>query len=126
MKKVTRDIDLTRAQDLLERVPRARIVYANGQDPQAQPVTLVWRDGRYLVGFSNDTKYLPNPGQEIVLLVDEGVYYFDLRAIYIRGNVRPVDVPMDKNGEYTWFEVEAFKITAWDYGAMREVSDESR
>ena len=36
---------------------------------------------------------LPAPGQEIVLLVDEGIYYFDLRAIYIRGTVQPGPPP---------------------------------
>ncbi len=124
MKQVTRDIDLGSARDLLERVPRARLAFANHQGPQAQPVSFVWQDGRYLVGIRKGSQHLPSPGQEVALLIDEGVYYFDLRAVYIRGQVQPVAAPSDAQDECTWFEVAASKTVAWDYGSMRVVRDE--
>ncbi len=93
MKQVTRNIDPSRAQDLLERVPRACICFASDQGPQAQPIIMLWREGRYLAGIPRDAGRQPVPGQEVVLLIDEGIYYFDLRAIYIRGQVQPTEAP---------------------------------
>ena len=109
MKRVTRNIDPGCGRDLLERVPRACIAFASDHGPQAQPIVLVWHDGRYLAGIP----------------IDEGVHYFDLRAIYIRGLVEPAEAPGGAPAGRTWFEVVPLKTVAWDYGALREVRDES-
>jgi hypothetical protein len=125
MKRVTRNIDPGSARDLLERVPRACIAFANDYGPQAQPIVLVWHGGRYLVGIPEDADRRPSSDQEVVLLIDEGVHYFDLRAIYIRGQVKPAEAPRGAPAGHTWFEVFPLKTVAWDYGTLREVRDES-
>ncbi len=76
MKWVTRNIDPNYVQDLLERVPRACISFACDHGPQAQPIVLVWHDGRYLAGIPLAADRCPSSGQEVVLLIDEGVYFF--------------------------------------------------
>jgi hypothetical protein len=124
MKQITRNIDFNAAHDLLERVPRACIAFAHDDGPQSQPVALVWRDNRYLVGMPQTVGLQPDSGQEVVLLLDEGVYFFDLRAIYIRGHVQPAEIPIDAPAEHTWFELLPIKTAAWDYGTLREVNDE--
>ena len=124
MKQVTRNIDPDSAQDLLQRVPRACIAFAHEDGPQAQPVTLVWRNNRYFTGIPGLVKHLPSSGQEVVLLVDEGVYFFDLRAIYIRGQIQPAQDPMGGSTGHIWFEVIPAKTIAWDYGTLHEVDDE--
>ena len=80
MKRVTRDIDPGCARDLLERVPRACLSFACNQEPEVLPVAVRWQDGRYLVGVPEHASCRPETGQEAVLLVDEGSYFFDLRA----------------------------------------------
>jgi hypothetical protein len=125
MKRVTRNIDPGCARNLLERVPRACICFACAQGSQAQPVMLVWHDDRYLAGIPEQTEPRPGLGQEVVLLVDEGVYFFDLRAIYIRGRVKPAEAPRNVPAGRIWFEVVPLKMVAWDYGTLREVRDES-
>jgi hypothetical protein len=125
MKQVTRNIDPSSAQDLLERVPRACICFASDQGPQAQPVAMFWHEGRYLAGIPGDAGRLPGSGQEVVLLVDDGIYYFDLRAVYIRGQAKPAEAPMGAPAGCTWLEVVPIKTVAWDYGMLREVRDES-
>jgi hypothetical protein len=125
MKQVTRNIDLESARDLLERVPRACLCYADDQGPQAQPIALVWRDGRYLAGIPRAAGTHPSSEQEVVLLVDEGVHFFDLRAIYMRGHLAPADTPREARTDLTWFELLPSKTVAWDYGMMREVKDET-
>ncbi len=124
MKRVTRNIDPRSARDLLERVPRACLSFASDHGPQAQPIVLVWQDDRYLVGLPLDADRQPGSGQEVVLLIDEGVYFFDLRAIYIRGQVKQASAPRGAPSSRTWFEVVPLKAVAWDYGTLREVRDE--
>ncbi len=124
MKRVTRNIDPGNARDLLERVPRACLSFACDDGPHAQPIVLVWHEERYLAGIPENVDRQPAPDQEVVLLVDEGIYWFDLRAIYIRGQVKPAEAPRGAPGGRTWFELIPSKTVAWDYGALREVSDE--
>jgi hypothetical protein len=124
MKRVIRDIDPASARDLLERVPRACLCFASDHGPEAQPIVLVWHDGRYLAGIPLDADRQPSAGQEVVLLIDEGVHYYDLRAIYIRGRMKPAEAPRGAPASRTWVEVIPFKTVAWDYGMFREVSDE--
>ncbi len=124
MKQVTRNIDPNSARDLLERVPRACIAFAYDNVPQAQPVVLHWREPQYLIGIPQSALHRPNQGQEVVLLVDEGIYYFDLRAIYIRGILQLAQQTSDTTPGYTWFEIIPSTIVAWDYGTMHEVDDE--
>lgn len=126
MKRVTRNIDLTTAQDLLERVPRACLCYAGEDGPQAQPIRLLWHDNRYLIGFPTHISR-PALDQEAVLLIDEGVHYFDLRALYIRGKVRASAAPPQAAADkLAWLEIIPLKVVAWDYGAFHEVQDEQR
>src|SRR5512146_1772345 len=126
MKSVTRDIDPSLAPALLERVPRACLSYAGAHGPRLLPVGVLWQNGRTLVSLPADAGERPEPGQEVVLLVDEGIYYFDLRAIYIRGRAQPAETPAELRSvgapsKSTWFEVVPAKTVAWDYGSMREV-----
>jgi hypothetical protein len=125
MKRIIRDLDPGRARDLLERVPRACLAFAGEHGPQAQPIVLVWQANRYLVGIPERANPHPAAGQEVVLLVDEGVYFFDLCAIYVRGQAQPIDAPQTAPAGHVWFEVLPTKTVAWDYGTLREVDDAS-
>lgn len=125
MKPVTRDVDPDQMKDLLQRVPRACLSFAGSQGPQAQPVGLRWQEDRYLVSLPAGVEDQPVPGQEVVLLVDEGIYYFELRAIYIRSHLRDAEVPVDAPAGQKWFELLPSKTVAWDYGRLREVGDAS-
>jgi hypothetical protein len=111
VKKVTRDIDPVQAQDLLERVPRACLAFAGADGPQLYPVDLAFQEGRYRVRLPIPVQDLTSA--EAVLLVDDGIYYFDLRAVYIRGELR-------LEGS-DWFELIPSKTVAWDYGTLRVV-----
>ena len=124
MKQITRNIDLNSAHDLLKRVPRACIAFAHDSGPQAQPVALVWQDNRYFVGIPETVDHQLGSGQEVVLLVDEGIYFYDLRAIYIRGNVQRAEAPTATHPGHFWYELVPTKTVAWDYGTLHEVNDD--
>jgi hypothetical protein len=125
MKQVTRDIDPTQAQDLLARGARACLAFASPQGPQVLPVRLLWQEHRYLVSLPLGAAPQPLAGQEAVLLVDDGIYYFELRALYIRGATQPLLAPQGTADDRIWFELQAQKTVAWDYGALREVKNGS-
>jgi hypothetical protein len=86
---------------------------------------LLWQHGRYLVGLLADAGHQPGSGQEVVLLIDEGVRFFDLRALYIRGLLKQASAPSEAPAaNCTWVEVVPLKTFAWDYGMLREVRDD--
>lgn len=125
MKRTTLNVDPVEARDLLERVPRACLAFTCDEYPCSEPVTVLVEDDRYLVGIPSRAARRPTVGDEVVLLIDAGLYYFDLRAIYIRGHVAPVDIAVDAPGETLWFAVQPTRTVAWDYARIRRVDDES-
>ena len=68
----------------------------------------------------------PGPGQEVVLLIDEGVHFFRFRAIYIRGQMEPAEELREAPAGQTWFEMVPLQTVAWDYGTLHEVREEAR
>jgi len=99
--------------------------FAHGTRSMAKPVAARFVDGRYLVGVDSNARQRPVPGEEVILLVDEGAYFFDLRAIYVRGRVQPVERPEGLPDRLRWFEVEPTRKAAWDYGRLREADDDA-
>ncbi len=126
MKRITRNIDPADAQDLLERAPRACLAFAGDDGPYALAIAFVWRDGRCFAGIAATENLQTVADQEVVLLIDEGVQFFDLRAIYIRGRMQPGEAPRGAPAGRTWFDVLPLKTVAWDYGTLREASDDDR
>jgi hypothetical protein len=121
MHRVTRNIEPTEARDLLERVPRASVSFASEEGPCAEPATFSCTNERYLAAIASNATRRPAVGQEVVLLIDEGVHFFDLRAIYVRGVVEPVEGA--ERDDLFWFSVTPTKVVAWDYGRLREEDD---
>lgn len=55
-------------------------------------------------------------GREVVVLVDDGPWWFRLRGASFRGVAR-----RDGEGEgAVWWTMEPRRILAWDYGTVRE------
>ena len=125
MKRITLNIDPVEARDLLERVPRACLAFVSDQGPQVELVPVLFKDDRYLVGMPSSAASHPTAHEEVVLLVDDGVLFFDLRAIYVRGHVQPLGSVEGLAGDFFWFAVQPTRTVAWDYARMREVDDES-
>jgi hypothetical protein len=125
VKRITLNVDPMEARDLLERVPRACVSFVSDEGPQAELVTVLFKDDRYLVGMPSSAASHPTVDEEVVLLVDDGVLFFDLRAIYVRGHVQPLGEVEGMAGDLSWFEIEPTRTVAWDYGRIREVDDES-
>jgi hypothetical protein len=58
----------------------------------------------------------------VKLQIDDGMYYFDMRGIWIRGRARfSEERPKGGSPGLNWFQLAPEKLVAWDFGAMREV-----
>jgi hypothetical protein len=126
-KRITLNVDIEEVRDLLERVPRACVAFVTEAGPHVEPVTVVCKDDRFFVGLSPNAVMHLRGQTEAVLVIDDGLQFFDLRAVYVRGYLHPRD-GMEDNGnradDYVWFVIGPTRTVAWDYARIREVADE--
>ena len=115
-RRVTVKVPLEESLDLLERPARACLSFTSEGQPRIEPVHLRYENDRYLVGIEPNAER-PDASAEVVLVVDEGVLFFKLRAVYVRGIARPI--PPSQQDRLHWIEVEATRISSWNYGRMR-------
>jgi hypothetical protein len=110
VKQVTRTVELEDLHDLIAAPKHAHLAYVADGAPEAVRVA-ARRDGeRWLVTLPPGTA-IPD-GARVVLLLDDGDFYFELRGIRVRGTLRDA-------GDGTR-EVVPEKIITWDYGSMRK------
>jgi hypothetical protein len=111
-KRITRTVELADLRDLIEAPEQAHLAYVVDGAPEAVRVAMR-RDGeRWLITLPAGTS-IPD-GARVVLLLDDGVFYFELRGVRVRGTLRDC--------RDSTHEVVQEKITTWDYGAMREAA----
>ena len=116
MEGVTNRIPFEEEADLLASARACVAVVVDGA-PRVEPAVVRFRDGRFLVGVDRSA---PVEGvQEATLVVDEGVRFFDLRAVYVRGTPTPIAVEDHADDVRLWFEIEPSTVTCWDYGRLR-------
>jgi hypothetical protein len=110
MKQITRAVELEDLRDLVEAPSSAYLAYVADGAPEAVRVTSR-RDGeRWLVTLPPGTSI--SDGARVVLLIDDGEFYFELRGIRVRGTLGDAGDGMR--------EVVPEKIITWDYGSMRK------
>ena len=117
-KHVTRDVDPAAVGDLRDRPPRATVAFADGDAVDLLPATARFSSGAYqfavLANVSPDLSH-----REVVLVIDDGPYWFELRGISVRGTAEHPVVAAGAGG-LVWYAIDARRILAWDYGAIRE------
>lgn len=91
-------MSLADVEDLLSRPARAAIAYVGPDGPECAPV-VVRRDEAIRIGM--DPGAVPTTGapERVVLVVDDGGYWFDLRAAVWRGVVAPEDDGRGRSSE---------------------------
>jgi hypothetical protein len=110
MKEITRTVALDDLSDLIDAPPSAYLAYVADGAPDAVRVTTRRDAERWLVTLPPGTS-IPDGGR-VVLLIDDGEFYFELRGVRVRGTLRDA-------GDGTR-EVVPEKMVTWDYGAMRK------
>jgi hypothetical protein len=110
VKQITRTVAVEELRGLLDGTFGAYLGYVADGEAEAVRVT-ARRDGaRWLVELPPAVRL--DDGARVVLLVDDGEFYFELRGVRVRGTLR------ESGGGAC--EVVPEKIVTWDYAAMRE------
>ena len=112
--------------DLADDAPRAHLAFVEGNRAEVEPVVTRRVAGQQLVAVPGGARRLD--GREVHLVRDDGQYWFELRALAVRGVLRAIPAPDDSGrggGEpIAWFHLEPGRTVAWDYGQLREADDE--
>jgi hypothetical protein len=118
---VTRDVEPSTLRDLLERPPRATVALVDHDHADVLPVRARYRVDTYRFGVLPEIATdLEN--REVVLVMDDGPYWFELRGISVRGVARRIDrAEPGETDALAWYVIEPRRILAWNYGAIREV-----
>ncbi|HZR81997.1 MAG TPA: hypothetical protein VFD92_12950 [Candidatus Binatia bacterium] len=112
---VTRDVELGAVRDLLVRPTRASITFLDGDTVAIVPARVRFVDDRPLVRLPADGPDLS--GREVVVLTDDGPWWFHLRGASFRGTAaRDEEEP-----GFVWWAIALRRTLSWDYGAVREV-----
>jgi hypothetical protein len=104
-------------EDLLSGPARAAVAYTGPDGLESVPV-VVRRDDGLHVGLDPDAIARTDAPERVVLVVDDGAYWFELRAAVWGGTVA-----VEGNDEgLVWFRLDPVRFVAWDYGRLREES----
>ena len=118
---VTRDVEVAALADLVENPPRATLAFVDRGAIQVLPVTARLAAGRHLFSLP----FEPSPdleGLEVVLVIDDGWYWFELRGMSVHGTAKRVDpATAEASRSQPWYAIEPRRLLAWDYGTIREV-----
>jgi len=119
-KRVIRDVDPAAVGDLLDHPPRATVAFVDRGVVDLLPVRVRCGADSYRFGVAAD----PSPdlaGREVVLVLDDGPFWFELRGISVRGVATRVDPPEPQATErLAWYAIAPRRVLAWDYGTIRE------
>ena len=116
---VTRDVAPDALRDLLDRPPRATVAFVDAGVPDALAARANLSAGRHLFALADTAPALE--GREVVLLVDDGPYWFELRGVSVRGIAMRAAAPPDDDAPgLAWYAIDVRRVLAWDYGAIRE------
>ena len=117
-KSVTRAVEPSELGDLLEDPPRATVAFVESSAVDILPVRARCSADAHVFGVA--AAMPPDlDGQEVVLVIDDGPYWFELRGISVRGVARRVE-SADAADHLAWYAIEPRRVLAWDYGAIRE------
>jgi len=118
--RVTRDVEPSALRDLTDDPPRATVAFVDHDTVELLPVKVGARGGVQLFGIvpAGDPDL---EGREVVLLMDGGSYWFELRGVSVRGVAARADSPEGEAAEgLRWYAVVPRRVLAWDYASIRE------
>lgn len=118
--RVSRDVELAAVRDLLERPPRATVAFVDGSAATVLPARVHVDGDRWLFAVPGDATPVLDR-REVVLVIDDGRYWFQLRGVSMRGIASRAGAPAGgATPQRAWYAVETRRVLAWDYGALRK------
>ena len=108
--KFTRTAGEQQLRDLVERPPQAHLVFVRAGRAEALPVTAA-RDGEAWLIRAPEVV----PAGRAMLLIDDGIAWFDLRGLRYPGRIEP-PAPGEAHQRFV-----PERAIGWDYGSLRPV-----
>jgi hypothetical protein len=105
--RTTRDVTPAEVADVVADPRRATVTFIDDGKPAIVPVRARREGDRWR--FAAAAPALDD--HEVVLLLDDGDWWFELRGVSVRGVAR-----RDGDG---WYTVELRRVLAWSYGSLR-------
>lgn len=97
---------------------RAAVAFDHDDRVDALPARVVAGDGGLRVGLATGAVPADAAFDRVALILDDGSFWFELRAVNLRGRMVP-SAEKATDG-LTWFDFELRRATGWDYGTLRE------
>jgi len=122
---VTQRVSLEEIEEVLPKHARAAVAFAGPDGPECVPV-LVRRDGDLQIGLYRAGLSTAGWPDRLVLVVDDGHYWFELRAAVWRGTVTFADedgTGASGDDGLVWLRFQPLSVVAWDYARLREESE---
>ncbi|OLL16710.1 MULTISPECIES: hypothetical protein [unclassified Rhodococcus (in: high G+C Gram-positive bacteria)] len=103
---------------------RAAVAFDDAGAVTALPARVRRRDGELWVGVPRES-VPPSAGLDrVTVLLDDGEFWFELRAVNWRGRLAAADAPApDGREDLAWFVFTSRRATAWDYATLHEERD---
>lgn len=105
----------------------ARAAIALDRDGSADPLPALHRryDDEHWVGVAREALPDVDTFERAVLVVDDGQWWFELRAVTWRGRVERAGAPpFEGSTDLVWLRFEPRGAIAWDYGQLHEAPEE--
>jgi hypothetical protein len=116
-RRVIRDVEPEALSDLRDSPRRASVAFRNDDAVDILPVRARCGAGAYEFGVSAEAA--PDlTHREVVLVIDDGPYWFQLRGLSVRGVVERLEGAATDG--LAWYAITVARVLAWDYGALRE------
>ncbi|MEE2032439.1 hypothetical protein [Rhodococcus chondri] len=109
----------------LERRGRAAVAFACAGRVEVLPARVVRNGDDLAVGLR--ARFVPADAvfDRITLILDDGTFWFELRAVNQRGRLDPITTPPPGMSEQLrWFAFHPTRASAWDYSTLHEEHDE--
>ncbi len=117
-RRVIRDVDPEAVRDLLEHPPRATVAYVADGTVSVAPARARGAGGTHR--FAVAAGAAPDlDGREVVLVGDDGPFWFQLRGLSVRGIAR-AEASSEPSPDLVWYVIDPRRVLAWDYATLRE------
>jgi hypothetical protein len=117
--RITRDVEPAAVRDLLEHPPRTTVAFVDGDAVRLVPARAHVSADAYRFGVAAGAA-VDLHDREVVLVIDDGQYWFELRGISVRGVATRVDRGGGEERHLAWYAIAPRRVLAWDYGTVRE------
>ncbi|WP_138997579.1 hypothetical protein [Rhodococcus zopfii] len=99
---------------------RAAVAFDHDDRVDALPARVVAEGESLRIGLHPESLPADTAFDRVALILDDGSFWFELRAVNLRGRmVRTADFTTDG---LAWFDFELHRATGWDYSTLHEES----